>query len=527
MQTLVAFLLAPFFSIGWLFAPHIPQQAPIPAPAASADYYGSPYDIYHVADTEQFQIEQAQANGVLGASNLIETPVALFHTSLANAISATANSMTLVSAITMDGTSLASSTYSFVLDSGTPTQEFVIADCTGTVCTNMQRGLSVVTGTTTITSLEQAHRRTATVDIVDAPLLLKVASLLNGLTAFSNALSYTSGVTNGILALNGLNLASVNYVNYVGSSGCANAAAGTRGCVDIATALQTASSTAIGSSGALLVIPASLATSSPGATFTLGIPSTQNDGKLSALFLNGSLELYTFNNLFTAASGMLSTASSTFSATTSIAATASNKLILNGVSYVAPASQGAANTVYTNDGSGNLSWAVPKTLLVVSTTQNLTTSNSTTSLATYVLPAGKLTTAGVLKINYILTSDRSSSGSCSSDITFGNGTATSTIGYAVNDNTIAYETNAIDTTVYATSTTAEVSESLGVTSPQNQNSTAYAGTNGANTVGPYFASIDAAMAYNLNAQLYISLDARMASNTSHCILQAYSVQLLN
>lgn len=154
--------------------------------------YSNQFDINHVAKTVR---DYYAKTGILGASNAIETPIALFHSSLANGISAAATTMTLTTATTLDATTLASSTYSFVIDSGQPNQEFVIADCTGTSCTNMQRGLSVVTGTTTIASLQQTHRRTASVDIVDAPLILKLSQILNGISTIPNVLSYTTHPT--------------------------------------------------------------------------------------------------------------------------------------------------------------------------------------------------------------------------------------------------------------------------------------------------------------------------------------------
>ncbi len=102
--------------------------------------------------------------------------------------------MTLNSATTLDGTTLASSTYSFVIDSGQSNQEFVIADCTGTTCTNMQRGLSAITGTTTVAQNQYSHRKLASVDIVDAPLIIKLTNMANGLDKYPAILSYIAGI---------------------------------------------------------------------------------------------------------------------------------------------------------------------------------------------------------------------------------------------------------------------------------------------------------------------------------------------
>ncbi|OLS16012.1 MAG: collagen triple helix repeat protein, partial [Promethearchaeota archaeon CR_4] len=170
METLLfkiaGYIIAPFVFLGSLFSPfHDIPVAPISAPSN------------------------------LGSSNAIESPVALFSTTLANSITSTASTMTLTSATTKDGTSLASSTYSFIIDEGTASEEFVKADCTGTSCTAMDRGLSVLSGTTTVASLQKAHRRGASVKITDAPILLNLRNIINGNSTFPNIISYTSHPT--------------------------------------------------------------------------------------------------------------------------------------------------------------------------------------------------------------------------------------------------------------------------------------------------------------------------------------------
>jgi len=144
----------------------------------------------------------AMALGVLSgfgianaASNAIDKPIALFETTLQTAITSSATSMSLVSGMTKDGTTLASSTYGFIIDEGTAVQEFVRADCTNTTCTGMQRGMSVITGTSTVSALQFAHRRGASVKITDAPLLLKITGIIDGRDTFPNKLQYTSSST--------------------------------------------------------------------------------------------------------------------------------------------------------------------------------------------------------------------------------------------------------------------------------------------------------------------------------------------
>lgn len=129
-----------------------------------------------------------------GASSQLAQPVALFETTLASRITTTDTSMTLTSAMTKDGTNLASSTYGFIIDEGTASEEFVMADCTGTTCTNMSRGISVVTGTSTVTALKKEHRRSASVKMTDAPILVQLYSIMAGLQNLVNQFNYNTDI---------------------------------------------------------------------------------------------------------------------------------------------------------------------------------------------------------------------------------------------------------------------------------------------------------------------------------------------
>lgn len=196
----------------------------------------------------------------------IPTPVALFETSLASAITSSASSMTLTSATDKAGNTLASSTYAFVIDSGTSQEEVVIADCTGTACTNMTRGISPLTGTTTVASLQFAHRRGASVKITDAPQLLILSRLTNGIQQFPNLLSYKSGTACSVGSGNGT-ICDKAYIDGVAVAGASNANETTKGIVEIATDIEGASTTQMGSTGARLVL--GTGTSSPSFPQTL------------------------------------------------------------------------------------------------------------------------------------------------------------------------------------------------------------------------------------------------------------------
>lgn len=132
----------------------------------------------------------------LGATFQTADAVALFETSLTSSISASATSFNLNASTYNSGIStLASSTYGIILDEGTVTEELVLADCTGGVCTNATRGIDRWTGTTTVPSLQFAHRRGASAKMTDAPSLLFAINVFKGRQNVENVMSYNSALS--------------------------------------------------------------------------------------------------------------------------------------------------------------------------------------------------------------------------------------------------------------------------------------------------------------------------------------------
>lgn len=230
----------------------------------------------------------------LGGSTQSTDVIALFETTLASKITDSATTFTLTSATDKDGTTLASSTYGFIIDEGTASEEFVIADCTATACTNALRGVSVKTGTTTAEALRFAHRRGSSVKITDAPSLIYAINVMRGKQNLDRVMRYGSNFT----FTNDGDIISKKYVDDTAFSGAGVIDASTvaRGVVELATGLETASSTSSGGSG-VLVVPASVATSTyNSATAALKVVVTQNSGKIdenfistTTLFANASL----------------------------------------------------------------------------------------------------------------------------------------------------------------------------------------------------------------------------------------------
>lgn len=226
----------------------------------------------------------------LGASEAVPVVVAFFETTLASAITSSATSFTLTSATDKDGTTLASSTYAFVIDEGSSNEEVVIADCTGTACTNAMRGVSALTGNTEVTALKKAHRRGASIKITDAPILMLVSRALRG-----------DDVTNFTPVGNG-SLVDKQYVDSLSlGSTTVSATLTDDGILELATGTQAASSTATDQSGSPLALHTGISTSTA-PTSGAYVVVTGQDGNIAQDFMPTSIADALDLQLFTASS---------------------------------------------------------------------------------------------------------------------------------------------------------------------------------------------------------------------------------
>lgn len=165
------------------------------------------------------------------------------------------------------------------------------------------------------------------------------------------------------------------------------------------------------------------------------------------------------------------------------------------------------------DGNGHLSFQPISLLLKQSVTQVVTQASATTTLATYTLPANTFTTGRVLSIN----AQFGETGGCDHSISFGNGSSSSTIAYVSVPNVVAGAS--LNVTMYATSTTAQVSQSRGTYVNASQYSAFPFTAPVAERIG------NIATTFNLAAQTYISFNSNDTTGSINCILQAYSVAL--
>lgn len=221
---------------------------------------------------------------VLAAS--LPSGIAVFETSLASPITSTATSMTLTANSIRGGGSI-SGYNCFTVDEGSAQAETMCGTVSGTAVTSITRGISQATGTSTVSALQFSHRRGANVKITDFPLIQILKLQNNGEETFPNQIIYASGVT----PTNTSALVDKEYVDGLAFSGAGvvDATSIAKGVVELATGAEASASTAVGSSGNL-VLPASIASSTyNSATASNIVVVTKATGKIDDNFLSSSI----------------------------------------------------------------------------------------------------------------------------------------------------------------------------------------------------------------------------------------------
>lgn len=216
-------------------------------------------------------------------------------------------------------------------------------------------------------------------------------------------------------------LADVAYVNSVVAAGCANGSTTVKGCVQIATARQAASSTINGSTGAIDVLQSSYATDTP----SISGCATSSGGCVVMSLLNGKLnqawldltQAFTWSGLQTFSSGFIDNASSTFISTANL----NGAIGLNKIAYTFPSSQGNSGTFLQNNGSGTLSWSLPYIQSLYSSSAPFSASS------TAVIPAGIFLNSEKARIDF------STNGFGPICLAIGSGSATTTIACVSNN----------------------------------------------------------------------------------------------
>lgn len=293
----------------------------------------------------------------------LPSAVAVFETSLASPITSSASSMTLTANSVRGGSTL-SGYNCFTVDEGRTDAEFICGTVSGTAVSSLERGLDPVTGTSTNATLQFAHRRGAVVKITDFPHVQRMRNILNGAETVPNLMSYDTDVLITVGSPTST-IATKYYVDNVAVAGASNADTSTKGIVEIATAEETKRSTALGGTGAVLALPASLATTTRNALTASGtIPVTDSTGFISKAFTNYADPAGFTIGTLTATTTFTSGGTSTFSNTNDGATTLGANLYFNAL---------ASTTI-----SGA---TLPKPVFLATTTNSLVLSstNSTTT----------------------------------------------------------------------------------------------------------------------------------------------------
>lgn len=267
------------------------------------------------AVTHENQVAQ-----VFGATASNPGANALYESSLASPLGTADAQMFVTSGADVQGNLLpVGSIQALTVDTGQPNAETIlgtvsVSSASGLTLNITTRGLNTSNGTTSNSSFIFTHRRGADVRITDFPSLTIINNQLNGVQSIPNLLQYANTVLIGVGSPT-TTLATKYYVDQSVASGCGNATESNSGCVQLATGAQAAAGTSAGSTGARLVIPNSLATSTPYTSTPQGsVPSSASiGGKISQLWLDLT-QYFSFSNL--------QSASTTLTGTTNIYGTA-------------------------------------------------------------------------------------------------------------------------------------------------------------------------------------------------------------
>lgn len=319
MNFLSKFLVTVWLGVGTLFGYHAPISTPVPATTLGD---------YNTVGAGTYRLQ----------SSISSTQTTVTLSSFKEPISNIAYTMSYLNS---------SIEYATIDPQNTTSKEFVSftgitqnADGTA-LLTGVTRGLSPSYPFTASSTFRTAHSGQSIFILSNPPQLYNQFYNLSNVSTSTNTLIFASTTpprydlvpinhTGGSYVSTTSEFASIAYVNAISIAGVSNSTESVKGIVELATQLEMASSTSLGSTVASLVLQAKYATSSPYTT-GLYIPITMNDAKISPLFIATS-STYTYNwggnNSYTGTS--LFSGLSTFSATSTFATTTQNGAMFGG-----------------------------------------------------------------------------------------------------------------------------------------------------------------------------------------------------
>ena len=326
-----------------------------------------------------------------------------------------------------------SATFYITLEPGNRTrQEFVscttvVQNAAGTATlSGCTRGLSPVTPFTASSTLKFAHAGGTQVIFSDPPQTFNEFYALGNVSTSTNILVFSSTTpprydfvgaqSTGTYIATTSELASIAYVNAISIAGASNGTESVKGIWEGATALETASSTILGGTGAGLLMQVRYATDTPQSGCATGYTSTAGAGCSVIASLAGKIKQawmdltssYTWTGHHIFSSLFATSASSTNATTTNLTVT--------------------GNTILSGTISGLL-----KSLDVVGSTMAVESTASTT-VRTVVIPANTVGSTTVLKIKAFGKTVFNAGTPANLDIQFGDGSSSSTIAFTGGEN---------------------------------------------------------------------------------------------
>ena len=343
-----------------------------------------------------------------------ELPVtpALFETSLAAPIGTSNTSMDLVQNLLIGGEQVTGSPVCFTIDSNQPNVEYVCGVLLGTHVSDMQRGIDPLDGQSSNPALQFSHRRGANVKITDFPTLTRLARIFRNDDPIYNTIRYDSSVATSTIAADPGNLVNVQLLQETAFDAGSIFDANTlqKGVVQIGTGAQAAAPTDTGTTGAVLVIPTSAATSTyNSATAANRAVITGLTGKIdnnfiatSTLFATSSIYMSPIGNVAKNARLITTLGTTTFTLPTGVTSF--------WVKVVGAGSNGgAANTANSQVGTGGSAGGCAEGPVTITGTTTVPVfvaagnAATTTTFGTYMSAmsglSGGTATGGILNIN--------------------------------------------------------------------------------------------------------------------------------
>jgi hypothetical protein len=300
------------------------------------------------------------------------------------------------------------------LEPGSATrQEF--AQCTtvtqgaGTAATlsGCTRGHSPIPDYSASTTLRFPHSGGTAIIVSNSPSFYANFAVKNNDETISGLWTYSSTsvpkldynpTSAGWTALASTTFATIGRLSDIALASAVPATESVVGYVELATALESASSTILGSTGAGLALQARYATDTPNSA-TRGSKVLMSD--IGGYLKQGWINL---TETFTWTGAQLWTASSTHTATTSVNASnvLSNAFIINNVPYQFPSSQCAANQSFVNNGSGVLTCKNINKYSFAGVGPNASSNSATTTL--FTIPGGTMSASSTIEFHYVGTS---------------------------------------------------------------------------------------------------------------------------